>query len=216
MSPSHARPLPIRLLRWSSFLSLALLTACSSPRRDNAEQRMPPQPPLAGESSFFAKTVTATARVSAPQRPALPEGQGHRSEDGARAGGRPGGFGGGFGGPGEGEDRPAFTRMGGGMGPGGGRPGGGGGQGGGMSRQSLVITFQNTGTASVELTVVEVKSLMGNFVPVPETFTLAPGQSQALEPMRSRLSNLDELAVNVTLRRGDESETQVLELRPTS
>lgn len=170
---------------------------------------MPPQPPLAGEITFFNNIVVATARVSAPQRPRPAASGETRGEDGPRGGGRPGG---GFGGPGGGEDRPAFARMeDGGMRS---RSGGARLATGGITRQALVVSFRNAGTEPVEITVAEVKSLMGNFVPVPETFTLAPAQTQELEPMRSSLSNLDELAVSVTLRRGDSRETQVILLRP--
>lgn len=168
---------------------------------------MPPQPPLAGEIAFFSNTMIASARVSAPYRP-RPAGAGEAGGEEGPRGGRPGGFGG----PGGGEDRPAFARMGDEM-----RPRAGGRMAaGGMSRQALVVTFRNNGTEPVEVTVAEVKSLMGNFVPVPETFTLAPAQTQELEPMRSSLANLDELAVSVTLRRGDTRETQVILLKPAS
>lgn len=84
-----------------------------------------------------------------------------------------------------------------------------------LPRMALTITFTNIAPESVEFAVVEVRSLLGNFVPRPEQFTLAPGRDGALDPMLSNLpTNLDELEVTLTLRHGDRSETRVLKLPP--
>jgi hypothetical protein len=75
------------------------------------------------------------------------------------------------------------------------------------------VTFSNHGKDTAELTVVEVKSVLGDFAPRPEHLALAAGQSAALNEMRSSVAeNLDELDVTITLRRGAERETKVVHL----
>ena len=55
--------------------------------------------------------------------------------------------------------------------------------------------------------------MLGNFVPVPEIFTLEPGQVQALEPMRASYpAPIDEIEVIVRLRTSDADEAQTLKL----
>lgn len=80
-------------------------------------------------------------------------------------------------------------------------------------RQSLTITVSNTGSETHRVRVAEVRSVLGNFVPVPEIFTLEPGQLQALEPMRSSYPlPIDELEVVIRLRTADADEVQTLKL----
>ena len=80
-------------------------------------------------------------------------------------------------------------------------------------RQSLTITVRNDGTAPLRLRVAEVRSALGNFVPVPEIFTLEPGQVQALEPMRSSYpAPIDELELVIRLRTVEVDEVQTLKL----
>ncbi|MCC5025403.1 MAG: hypothetical protein J6386_22650 [Candidatus Synoicihabitans palmerolidicus] len=62
--------------------------------------------------------------------------------------------------------------------------------------------------------VAEIRSALGNFVPVPEIFTLEPGELQALEPMRSSYpAPIDELELVVRLRTQEADEVQTLKLR---
>ena len=109
--------------------------------------------------------------------------------------------------------------MGGGM-EGGERPrrsGGGAGGGGAMSgplRQSLAITLHNTSDTPVHLRVAELKTIFGSFIPEPETFTLEPGASQSLDPIRvGARENLTELHLTLRLRTVEANETQVLVLK---
>ena len=86
----------------------------------------------------------------------------------------------------------------------------------GPLRQSLSITLHNTSDQPVHLRVAEVKSLIGNIVPQPETFTLEPGATQTLAPMRAGIrENVTEFHVTLRLRTTEANETQTLVLRPT-
>jgi hypothetical protein len=61
--------------------------------------------------------------------------------------------------------------------------------------------------------VAEIRCALGNFVPVPEIFTLEPGQLQALESMRASYpAPIDELEVVVRLRTVETEEVQTLKL----
>ncbi|MCF7688939.1 MAG: hypothetical protein K9M98_14035 [Cephaloticoccus sp.] len=82
---------------------------------------------------------------------------------------------------------------------------------------TLRIALQNSGTAPATIIIRDVVSKLGNFVPQPEKLTLEPGQSAELEPMISRLGVIAEsIALTLTLRQGDRTETQVLTLLPIS
>ena len=98
------------------------------------------------------------------------------------------------------------------------RSGGGGGGPSAMRgplRQSLSITLQNTSDAPVHLRIAEVKSILGNIVPDPETFTLEPGATQTLAPMRAGIrENVTEFHLTLRLRTAEANETQTLVLKP--
>lgn len=82
-----------------------------------------------------------------------------------------------------------------------------------MPRQSLTVQFRSSAAEPLTLRVVEVKSAIGNFVPVPEFFPLAPGAVQALEPMRASYGEpIDELELLVVLRLDGHTETKVMNL----
>ncbi len=84
---------------------------------------------------------------------------------------------------------------------------------GGPPRQSLTVTIRNAGDQALRLRVAEVRCVLGNFVPVPEVFTLEPGQLQALEPMRASYpAPIDELEVVIRLRTAEADEAQTLKL----
>ncbi len=210
------------LLLYGMTLLLAFAAAgCASNDRTRG-QRLPPQPLLFGRGTYFDDSVLVEATLgpfrlhptggTLDRRPPAP-GEGEPIPV----------RGGGFGQRGEAEASGGFPR---GMnddrafggpsgGPGGGRagPGGGGGLA-GMPRQNLVVTFRSQAADPLMLRVVEVKSALGNFVPVPETFTLAAGASQDLEPMRASYpAAIDELELLVALRLGAREETKVLHLK---
>jgi hypothetical protein len=85
-----------------------------------------------------------------------------------------------------------------------------------MPRQTLVITFTNTSSAPVTITTAELNSLIGNFAPQPERITIAPGASEALQPVSGDAGGLlNWLDVTLTLRNGGSTETKVLHLVPT-
>lgn len=81
-------------------------------------------------------------------------------------------------------------------------------------RLALTLTFANPGSKVIMISVVEINSGLGNFVPRPEELTLGPGQQGSLDPMLSNLDyNFDELDLTLTVKIGDRRETQVLKLR---
>ena len=81
-------------------------------------------------------------------------------------------------------------------------------------RLALTLTFANTGTRRLTVTIAEISSTLGNFAPRPEQLILGPGQEGSLDPMLSTLEdNFNELDVTVGVRIGDQRETQILKLR---
>jgi hypothetical protein len=218
MRPSPLRPSWIGIAAMV-VLSGALLTGCAS--RGGSANRPSPQPLLFGKSSFFDGAIVAEATLG-PFRLNPAGGALDRRTPGPEEGepipvnrggfGQRGGSDMGMGfprGPGE---EGAFG--GGPGGPPGGRGGPGGGGLGGMPRQTLVITFRSLAGEPLPVGVVEVKSAIGNFVPVPEQFTLAPGGAQELEAMRASYpAAIDELEVLVALRVSGREETRVVRLQ---
>lgn len=91
------------------------------------------------------------------------------------------------------------------------RPGGGN-PGLGAPRQSLGLSLTNRGPSPVLVKITEVNSILGNFVPIPETATLGPGETVALEPMRGSLANLDALNLTLALTANGASEKQEIVL----
>ncbi|WP_221031227.1 hypothetical protein [Actomonas aquatica] len=177
------------MLRCSFALLITLLVVagCGAPPRSGPP---PPQPVITGRAHFFGDQLEVVAELG-PFRlvDALPP---------QRLGGAPVVI-----------DEPALTDR---------RPrayaGPGARRGGGAPpRQSLTITLRNTSDEALRLRVAEVRSVLGNFVPVPEIFTLEPGQLQALEPMRASYpAAIDELEVVIRLRTATDSEVQTLKL----
>ncbi|HEX2100460.1 MAG TPA: hypothetical protein VHF69_07345 [Candidatus Synoicihabitans sp.] len=206
-----------RLSLVSCVVAGLFLAGCSSPdRRANRA----PQPLLLGRSSYFSDQVRVEV-VLGPFRLHVPGDRLDRrtpepgdGEPVPIAGGRFGSEAGmGFPrGPGE---AGAFGAGGGGGGVGrrGGPPGGMGGAMDGLPRQSITVTIRSAAAQPLTVRVVEVKSALGNFVPVPEQFTLAPGAEQPLEPMRASYpAPIDELEMLVVLRLDGREESQVVKL----
>lgn len=216
----------MRTLRASS-VSLALiavvlagfLAGCTSSRRDTRD-RGAPQPLLFAQSAFSGGALTVEAQLGPfrfddtdpafNRRPPAPgEGEPVPVRDGT-FGGRSGReIGTGF--PRGSAEEGAFGEIG---AAGGGRRGGPG-LAGALPRQSMTVRFRSQSGEPIAVGVVEVKSALGNFVPVPESFTLQPGGVQVLEPMRSAYpAAIDELELLVSLRVRGKDETQILHLKP--
>lgn len=182
-------------------IGLALLTAmlagCGSPRGDGLD-RPPPQPVITARGQFLNGTIEVVAQLG-PFRliDALPPDRVggipvviDESREAAMRPARP------FTQPALGQGGAGRPRM-----------------GQDTTRQSLTVTLRNIGSTPVRLRVAEVRSALGNFVPVPEIFTLEPGSLQALEPMRSSYpASIDELELVVRLRTETADEAKTLKL----
>lgn len=174
-------------------LVLCILAAAGCETVPDAEKRPPPQPVITGRADFFEQRVHVVAELG-PFRlvDSLPP---------ERLGGIPVAI----------DEEPltnrppreyAGSRGRSGLDPTGGRP-----------RQSLTVTLRNNGDTPIRLRVAEVRSALGNFVPVPEIFTLEPGSLQALEAMRSSYpAAIDELELVIRLRTPDDEELHTLKL----
>ena len=202
---------------------VALTTSCASSRRE-AQRAAAPQPLLFAQSSFFDDTIVAEAQLgpfrldaTSPtfnrQPPAPGEGVPVPVRGGTFGGRAERDVGTGF--PRGPAEEGAFGEA----GPGGGvsrRRGGAGGAGGAaLPRQSMTVTLRSQSDEPATIRVVEVKSALGNFVPVPELVTLPPRGVQVLEPMRSAYpAAIDELELLLVLRNRGREESQVIHLRP--
>lgn len=196
-----ASALPFLALALSATL-LAVSGCTNAPRRGADGDRPAPQPVITGSNTFLDDRIQVIAQLG-PFRliDALPA---------ERIGGTPVAID---------EELLTASRPRTYAGPGGaGGPAGrgsniGGPPGRGVARQSLTVTLSNRGTEPIRLRVAEVRSVLGNFVPVPEVFTLEPGQVQALESMRSFYpAAIDELELVVRLRTADADDLQTLKL----
>ena len=211
--------------------TIALLAGCAGHRPPPQSLREQPQPPLAGKTVFFSGAIVAEAKVSSFNHN-MPhaDGDGGGKNSGTRSsppsgggghmgpppGGGGGGMGGGFGG----------GSMGGGPGAGGPPPGGADAdsgatrpRGGGfvdLPRQTLRISFTNTGTAPIAVSILELNSLIGNFAPQPAQLAIAPGATEPLLPVSGDAGGLlNWLDLTLTLRSDGKTETKVLHLVPT-
>ena len=230
--PAMTRPsLPVPALHpirqhlgaFAALALLVLLTGCAgTPSRQAPGRDEPRQPPLDAQAEFFNGTVQTVAQVAGFGIPFRQPGDepAHERESGGRPhaggmsmGGGMGGMGHGGGGehsgrhgsPGEqgasspGEPRPALR------GPG------------SMPRQTLRITFTNTGAEPVDFTVTELQSAIGNFAPQPDRLRLAPGTSATLDPVSGDAGGaLEWLDVTLSLRRAGATETHILHLTRTA
>jgi hypothetical protein len=78
----------------------------------------------------------------------------------------------------------------------------------------LHLRLTNHGTTAADLEVPDFDSELGNFVVQPPKINVQPGQSVETDPMTSRLGlRSAEIPLTVTLRRGGQTEKQVLKLR---
>ncbi len=206
---SHPRlPLSSAVRRLLGGAALLLAAGCAGPRPPERGHREPPQPTLAAHGLFFTDAITVDARITAFHRNAP-----RPDRDGEARGDRPE-HGRGPGGPGMGP--PPGGPPGGGFGHGeeGGRPRGAAFA--ALPRQTLHLLLTNRSASPLSLTITELNSALGNFVPQPDRLTLAPGASASLDPMSSDAGGLLEwLDVTVTLRSGGKTETHVLHLVPT-
>lgn len=191
----------------------------------------PAQPPLAGQAEYFGGAILAEARVTSFRSVlGVPGPMGEEGGKGGRNGPPPGGGGGGgfsMGGGGGGGGMGGPPPGGGGMGgppPGQGNSssdssGPGRGMGGGMGsmpRQMIHLTFTNRSPYETTISVVELKSMIGNFVPQPASLTIASGASAKLDPVSGDAGGvLEWIDVVVSVRRDDRTEQQTLHLVPT-
>jgi hypothetical protein len=176
---------------------------------------------LAAKAEFFSGILVAEAKVTSFRHGMQDmdrdgggkEGPSPRHGGGDHMGPPPGGgggMGGGMGGPGDGGPPP---------GGGEGEQAAGHHHGGGlgsMPRQTLVIRLTNTGSAPLAISITELNSLIGNFAPQPDHLTLAPGATEALQPVSGDAGGLlNWLDVTLSLRNGSSTETKVIHLTPT-
>ena len=195
---------------------LSLVAGCAGgPSRHPRVHDEPRQPPLAARADFFAGAITAEAQVVSFRHSMMhPDRDGEgRGGDRAHSGPPPGG------GKGMGHA--------GGMGAGGPPPGEGGDHrrrdnahpAGGpvaLPRQTLSISFTNHTAAPLTFVITELNSGIGNFVPQPEKLTLAPGATEALQPVSGDAGGvLRWLDVTLSLRQGGTTTSQILHLVPT-
>ena len=204
--------------RLSVLLAATLLVpACKSPRSGERGPPPPPQIPLFAETTYLDGAILVRAEFG-PAAFHGPSGEAQEERSSARpsrsehpergAGGE--GRGGGGRGRGQNTAPPndgdtgavrARASVGGAMR--------------GPIRQALSITLTNTSDQPVHLRIAEVKSILGNIVPEPETFTLQPGGEQTLSPMRAGIrESVTEFHVTIRLRTVDANETQTLVLKP--
>ncbi len=81
-------------------------------------------------------------------------------------------------------------------------------------RSALIVKFTNHDARPVTFTIADVNSVLGNFVPSPETLTLAPAQQGAIDPMLSNFDgNFDEVELTLTLKTAGVKETHILKLQ---
>lgn len=221
-SPSRRTQHPPRAFLVFSLVcaALALLAGCASDRPPHGGPREQPQPPLAAKAEFFSGILVAEAKVTSSRHSIQGPGRQDRGGNDADRSGPPHGDGGHMGPP------PGGGGMGGGPGAGGPPPGAEGGErgsarphGGGFGaipRQTLVITFTNTNNAPVAITTTELNCLIGNFAPQPDRLTIAPGASEALQPVCGDAGGLlNWLDLTLSLQNGGTTETKVLHLVPT-
>lgn len=210
---------PSLWLACAAALIVAAVSGCASSRRAGRD-RPAPQPLLFAESAFFDGSLVVQARLgpfgidsAAPafnrQPPAPGEGEPVPVRDGSFGSRTAREVGTGF--PRGPAEEGAFGERG--AGGGGNRRGSG--PGAALPRQSMTVTVQSRSGEPIAVGVIEVKSALGNFVPVPEAFTLPAGGVQSLEPMRSTYPGaIDELELLVSLRVRGKEETQILHLEP--
>lgn len=81
------------------------------------------------------------------------------------------------------------------------------------ARTMLVVTLRNAGAVAAQIDVVALTSARGTMVAGPASVALAPGQRVVLTPLGSEAEEkIDQLTVTVALKRGDVTETKVIEL----
>lgn len=171
-----------------ALLPLAALSCRSGPAHPAGREVQARAPePLVGSAALLDGAIEVNAAVAMGGVPG-PGGAGGR---------RPPGPGSTAPGPGAPMGGPPRGMAGGGAGR-------GGGMGGGGPSHALTVMFTNTGAETLEVTIIEVKSRLGNFLPQPDTLALAPGQTGALYPMRGSLpDDVAALELTVSIRTKD-------------
>jgi hypothetical protein len=81
------------------------------------------------------------------------------------------------------------------------------------ARTMLVVTLRNAGTVAAQIDVVAIESARWTMASGPESVALAPGQRVVLTPIGNGAEEkIERLAVTVGLKRGQVTETKVIEL----
>jgi len=81
------------------------------------------------------------------------------------------------------------------------------------ARSALCVRFTNHGAQPTTFTIADVNSALGDFVPRPETLTVASGEQGSVDPMLSnRDDNFTELELTLTLKIGAQKETHIVKL----
>lgn len=212
---SLRRPSP--LFAAPGLVALALLFGCAGPgpRRHGPPGPQSLQPTLAATTAYFGGAITAEATVTGfrhqfarPEHEESAHGPSQERHGPPPGGG--GGMGGGMGGP-----PPGGGAGGGGEPDAGGPPRGGGGAFAALPRQTLRVSFTNHSGEPVTFAITSLNSAIGNFAPQPASLSLAPGACEALLPVSGDAGGiLTQIEVAVALRRGTETEKQVLHLVP--
>jgi hypothetical protein len=205
-------PSPWLVLRLSSLLiAILFMAGCNSPRAAERGPPPPPQIPLAAETTFLDGAILVNAEFGPFDFKGPKEGENETESSRPSRGKRPERGSGGGGGPPPSGDRDSAGGTSARRSGGGGGGGGGGGAMRGPLRQSLSITLKNTSDHPMELRVAEVKSLIGNIVPEPETFTLEPGASQMRPPpMRAGIrESVSEFHLTLRLRTVEANEKKI-------
>ena len=217
----------------AALIFVLLAAGCSSePKpgpRGGASVARKPYTPIAGQEEFFSGQILAEIHVGTDGMPDVKPGEGSPGNRGGGGGGegrgrRRGGGGGqmnvaggagGFGGNisggvpfGEGGSRAPR-----------GGPGGESrfGLGGGGRPVMIHLRFTNHSEVTVELSISDFVSPLGNFAVRPEKLTLEPGQSLETEPMTSQLAgSFTEAMATLVLRTGGKTEKKTLPLKPVA
>lgn len=209
--------LPLLLL----LTGVVLSSGCSS-ARPRERFRPPPQPVLTGNATFNGGALELDARLDPFQWGDEMRPSGRRLESagaeefGAR---RPppspgGGYGGGFqGGDRYGVHRDEMPAQ-----EGRGPVDRGGMRGvGDPIRLTLTVNLRNNGSQSVRVRIMELSSPIGNFVAVPESFTLEPGATQTLDAMHSNYpESFGGMSLVVRIRTAAGDEEKIIQLAPAA
>lgn len=196
------------------LITCLVVAGCATDDRKNGRPgNRPPQaqafPTLTGRETFFTGRITVEVRIGALAISDRSKNGGERDPEGRPRRGPPGGGSGpgGPGGPGmhpgAGMDRPP--------------PGAVRADARGAPPVAIHLSFTNESSTPVDLEIVDFLSPLGNFAVQPSRLRLEPGESRAVEPMGSRLTNVatsGEIALSLRLDAVKETRTVTVHAEP--